>query len=36
MRAQAGCLLTILPLLIVFIFLQKYFTEGLERTGIVG
>lgn len=31
-RAQAGCLLTILPLLIVFIFLQKYFTEGLERT----
>ena len=35
-RAQAGCLLTILPLLIVFIFLQKYFTEGLERTGIVG
>lgn len=27
-RAQAGCLLTILPLLIVFIFLQKYFTEG--------
>ena len=35
-RAQAGCLLAIAPLLIVFIVLQKYFTEGVERTGIVG
>lgn len=35
-RAQAGCLLAIAPLLIIFIVLQKYFTEGVERTGIVG
>lgn len=33
---QTGCLLTILPLLIVYTFLQKYFTEGIERSGIVG
>jgi multiple sugar transport system permease protein len=33
---QTGCLLTILPLLIVYIFTQKYFTEGIERTGLVG
>lgn len=35
-RLQAGCLLTILPLLIIYIFLQRYFTEGIERTGLVG
>ncbi len=33
---QAGCLLAILPVLILYIFLQKYFTESIERTGIVG
>lgn len=33
---QAGCLLTILPLLIIYIFTQRYFTESIERTGIVG
>jgi multiple sugar transport system permease protein len=33
---QAGCLLTILPPLVLFILLQKYFTESVERTGIVG
>jgi multiple sugar transport system permease protein len=31
-----GCLLTILPPLILYIFAQRYFTEGLERSGIVG
>ncbi|MDE5765050.1 MAG: carbohydrate ABC transporter permease [Ruminococcus sp.] len=33
---EAGCLLSITPLLIMYIFLQKYFTEGIERSGIVG
>lgn len=33
---EAGCLLAILPILIVYIFLQKYFTEGIERSGLVG
>lgn len=33
---QAGCLLAILPLLIMYVFMQKYFTESIERTGIVG
>ena len=33
---QAACLLTILPLLVLFVFTQKYFTQGIEKTGIVG
>lgn len=33
---QAGCLLTILPPLILYIFTQRLFTESIERTGIVG
>lgn len=33
---QSGCLLAILPLLIMYLFLQRYFTESIERTGIVG
>ena len=33
---QAGCLLTILPPLILYIFTQRFFTESIERTGIVG
>jgi multiple sugar transport system permease protein len=35
-RLQAGALVTVLPLLIMYIVLQKYFTESVERTGIVG
>lgn len=35
-RLQAGCLLTALPPLLIYIFAQKYFTESIERTGIVG
>lgn len=33
---QAGALLTVLPPLVLYIFTQKYFTESIERTGIVG
>ena len=36
MYLLAGALLTVLPPLIIYIFTQKYFTEGVERTGIVG
>lgn len=35
-RVQAACLLVIIPVLVMYIFLQKHFTEGLERSGIVG
>lgn len=33
---EAGCLLSIIPILILYIFLQKHFVEGIERSGIVG
>lgn len=33
-RIQAACLISILPLLIMYLFTQKYFTESIERTGI--
>ena len=32
---QAGCLISIAPLLLMYTFLQKYFTEGIERSGLV-
>ncbi|MDE6538620.1 MAG: carbohydrate ABC transporter permease [Ruminococcus sp.] len=32
---EAGCLLVLSPLLIMYIFLQKHFTEGIERSGLV-
>lgn len=32
----AACLITVLPLIIAYIFVQRHFTEGIERTGIVG
>ena len=35
-RMQAGSLLSIAPILLLYVFLQKYFTEGLERSGLVG
>lgn len=35
-QVQAGALLAILPMLILFVVEQRYFTEGIERTGIVG
>ncbi|HOV40316.1 MAG TPA: carbohydrate ABC transporter permease, partial [Oscillospiraceae bacterium] len=33
---SSGVLLTILPLVVIYLFLQKYFMEGIERSGIVG
>ena len=33
---QAGCLISITPILVMYIFLQKHFVEGVERSGIVG
>jgi len=33
---QAGCLLSIFPILIMFILLQRFFVQGVERAGIVG
>ena len=33
---DAGIILIILPILIIYIALQKYFIEGVERSGIVG
>ncbi len=33
---EAGCLIAILPILLMYVFLQKYFTEGIERSGLVG
>ena len=35
-QVQAGALLAIAPMLILFIIAQRYFTEGIERSGIVG
>ena len=35
-QMQAGCLLVILPMLIIYIFLQRLFTEAIDKTGIVG
>lgn len=32
----AGSLMSILPTLLLYIFTQKYFTESIERAGIVG
>jgi multiple sugar transport system permease protein len=32
----AGSLLMITPMLVLYIFLQRYFTESIERAGIVG
>ena len=33
---QAACLLVIAPLVIAFVFLQRKFTESIDKTGIVG
>jgi multiple sugar transport system permease protein len=33
---QAACLMAITPLLVMYLFLQKHFVEGVERSGIVG
>lgn len=31
---EAGCLMSVLPILIMYVFLQRHFTEGIERSGI--
>ena len=36
MVQDTGILLAILPLIIIYFFVQRYFVEGIERTGIVG
>lgn len=33
---DAGIILVVLPILIIYLVLQKYFIEGVERSGIVG
>ena len=33
---EAGCLISITPILILYACLQRYFTEGIERSGLVG
>ncbi|MFA6813685.1 MAG: carbohydrate ABC transporter permease [Bacteroidaceae bacterium] len=33
---ECGCLMVMLPLLVMYIAFQKQFTESIERTGIVG
>jgi multiple sugar transport system permease protein len=34
--AYAGVILVILPVIILYILLQRWFVEGVERSGIVG
>ena len=33
---EAGCLISITPILVMYIFLQKNFTEGIARSGLTG
>ncbi len=33
---DAGIVLTMIPVVLIYIFLQRYFIEGVERSGIVG
>lgn len=36
LMVDAGVVLTIVPLIVLYLFLQRYFMEGIERSGIVG
>ncbi|SEM57326.1 multiple sugar transport system permease protein [Paenibacillus sp. cl141a] len=36
MVQDTGILLAILPLIVIYLFVQRYFVESIERTGIVG
>lgn len=36
MVQDTGILLAILPLIVLYLFVQRYFVESIERTGIVG
>ncbi|MBR1740057.1 MAG: carbohydrate ABC transporter permease [Ruminococcus sp.] len=31
---EAGCLISITPILVMYVFLQRYFIEGIERSGL--
>jgi len=33
---MTAALLTILPLLLLYLFTQRYFVESIERTGLIG
>ena len=33
---EAACFVVILPMLVMYIFVQKYFSESISRSGIVG
>ena len=33
---MAACFLVILPLLVLYLYTQRYFTESIDRTGVVG
>ena len=33
---ESGCLISVMPLLILYVCMQKYFIEGIERSGITG
>jgi multiple sugar transport system permease protein len=33
---MAAALLVILPLLVLYLFTQRYFVESIERTGLIG
>jgi multiple sugar transport system permease protein len=35
-QIQAACLLSFIPLVILYVILQKYFAEGIENTGLTG
>lgn len=35
-QIQAACLLSFIPLVIMYVILQKYFTEGIENSGLTG
>jgi multiple sugar transport system permease protein len=35
-QVMAGALLTILPMLLLYLFTQRYFVESVERAGIAG
>ena len=33
---EAGCLISVTPILVMYVFLQRYYTEGIARAGLTG